>query len=158
MAVPHQLLPRQWILPRGKSRQSAGAQIATFVSALDVTKQWRVIVEENRATRTSQQNRYLYGVAYKALSEATGYETDEIAEFCCGLAFGWKDKPVPKTPRNPEGVESVPVRTTTTDETGRRRVLNKQEFSDYVERIKRFAASKGIHIPDPGEMEQEEAA
>ena len=64
MAVPHQLLPRQWILPRGKSRESVAAQIATFVGALDVTKQWRVIVEENRATRSNQQNKFLWGACY----------------------------------------------------------------------------------------------
>jgi hypothetical protein len=46
----------------------------------------------------------------------------------------------------------VPVRTTTRDENGNRDVLNKQQFSDYVAFIQRFAASKGIFIPDPEDV------
>ena len=75
-----------------------------------------------------------------------------------GTYFGWKEVKVPKKPSNPAGVESRPIRTTTTDETGKRRVLNKQEFSDYVAFIQRFAAAKGVHISDPDEYAAEEEA
>lgn len=157
MPVPHQLIPRQWIIPKGPSRERIAQQVATFVAALDLDKGWRVTVEEYRRTRTSAQNAFLWGVCYRELSKATGYEVDEIHEYCCGLMWGWKDKPVPKTPRNPEGVESVPMRSTTRDQDGKARTLNKQEFADYVDRIQRFAASRGIHIPEPGEDAAEAA-
>ena len=151
MTVPHQLLPRQWLLPKLLSRDRVAAQIATFVAALDAGRPYRVTVEEAKSTRTSQQNRYLWGVAYKLIADAVGYEVDEVAEFMCGQYFGWTDKRVPKKPSNPEGVESVPVRTTTTNENGERSVLNKQDFTDYIAFVHRFAASKGIYIPDADE-------
>ena len=160
MTVPHQLLPRQWLLPKLLSRDRVAAQIATFVAALDAGRPYRVTIEEAKSTRTNQQNRYLWGVAYKRIADAVGYEVDEVAEFCCGTRWGWKDKRVPKTPRNPEGIESVPVRTTTRDADGKRCVLNKQEFSDYVAFVQRFAAKRGVHVPDPDpdHAEHEEAA
>jgi hypothetical protein len=151
MAVPHQLLPRQWLLPKQLSRDRVAAQIATFVAALDAGRPYRVTVEEAKSTRTNQQNRYLWGVAYKLIADAVGYEVDEVAEFMCGQYFGWTDKRVPKKPSNPEGVESVPVRTTTTNENGERSVLNKQDFTDYIAFVHRFAASKEIYIPDADE-------
>ncbi len=158
MTVPPQLLPRQWIMPKGVSRERLADQVRTFVAALDHDKAFRVVVEVFRRERSSQQNRYLWGVAYKALADATGYETEEIHEWCCGLMWGWKDKKCPKTPRNPEGFESVPNRTTTRDFDGKRAVLSKLEFMDYVARVQRFAASKGVHIPDPGEVVAEQEA
>lgn len=160
MTVPHQLIPRQWLLPKLLSRDGVAAQIATFVTALDPGHAYRVTVEDAKATRTNQQNRYLHGVAYKLIADAVGYEIEEVAEYCCGAFFGWTDKRVPKKPSNPEGVESVPVRTTTRDADGKRRVLNKQEFSDYVAFVQRFGAKRGVHIPDPDPnyAEHEEAA
>jgi len=153
MAVPAALLPRQWRIPRGADRARVAEQVRVFVAALDTDKPWRVVVESDRPTRSNAQNRYLYGVAYRVLAQETGYEVEEIAEFCAGSYFGWRDVKVPKTPRNPEGIESRPVRTTTTDEHGKRAVLDKQAFSDYVAWIQRFAASKGLYIPEPDELE-----
>jgi hypothetical protein len=135
-------------LPAGRSDS---ARAAAFIQSLPVDRAWRVVVELWKPTRTSQQNRYLHGVCYKTLADAIGYETEEVAEFLLGTHFGWKDKPVPKKPSNPTGIESVPVRTTTIDENGKRAVLSKQAFSDYVAFIQRFAASKGVYIPDPEE-------
>lgn len=149
MTVPAQLLPRQWMLYRNVPRDKLAEQIRVFVAALDLDKPWRVSVVSAKASRSDLQNRYLNGVAYKLLGDAIGYERDEVSEYCCGLYFGWKEKKVPKKPSNPLGIESVPIRTTTTGPEGGRSVLSKIEFSEYVAYIQRFAASKGIHIPDP---------
>lgn len=149
MTVPHQLLPRQWLLPKQLSRDRVAAQIATFVAALDAGRPYRVIIEEAKSTRTNQQNRYLWGVAYKLIADAVGYEVEEVHEYLCGYMWGWTEKRVPKKPSNPEGIESVPIRTTTTDADGKRSVLNKHEFADYVAFVQRFGAKHGVHIPDP---------
>lgn len=149
MPVPHQLLPRQWLLPKLLSRDRVAAQIATFVAALDAGRPYRVTVEEAKSTRTSQQNRYWHGVIVKTLANEVGYEPDEVHEFMCGSWFGWKDKRVPKTPRNPDGLASVPIRTTTRNADGKRSVLSKTEFMDLVDFAQRFAAQRGIFIPDP---------
>ena len=94
--------------------------------------------------RSDRQNNYLNGVAYKLLSDATGYERDDISEYLCGLYFGWKDKPMPG-----KRVVQIPIRTTTRDENGNRSVLKKLEFSEYVAFVQRFGAKHGVYIPDP---------
>jgi hypothetical protein len=61
-------------------------------------------------------------------------------------------------------VESVPVRTTTTDENGKRSVLKVMQFQEFIEFARRFAAKKmNLFIPDPNpnyriERDREEAA
>lgn len=124
-------------------------KVFAFLSALSRMKAWKLVVSEDRDSRSVQQCRYLNGVAYKRLSDATGYERDDISEFMCGTYFGWKTVKVPKTPNNLAGVEDRPVRTTTTDDNGNRSVLTTTEFMDFVAFVQRFAAQKGVFIPDP---------
>jgi hypothetical protein len=136
-------------LAKLQPRDAVIEKIAAFLALLPASKGWEVIVRERKSTRSIAQNAYLWGVAYPPLSEATGYEKDDIHEFVCGTFFGWVDKKVPKSPRNPEGVESVPRRTTTRNDVGQRDVMKKMDFCDFIDFVQRFAASKGIHIPDP---------
>ena len=139
----------EFTLPRG-SRQKSLPRALAILESLDEETAWKVTIEPARSTRSNSQNAYLWGVVNKMISDATGYEAAEVHEYLCGQHFGWKDKRVPKTPRNPSGVESVPRRTTTTDFEGKRHVLTTTEFSDYVDFVQRFAAKKlGIFIPDP---------
>lgn len=99
--------------------------------------------------RSDAQNAYLFGVAYPLLAEAKGYDTEEIHEWMCGQHFGWVDKPCPKTPRNLEGIESKPFRTTTKDENGKRDVMQLESFSAFVGMVQRIGALAGVFIPDP---------
>lgn len=101
-----------------------------------------------KPTRSNEQNAYLFGACYPPLAQVKGYTVDEIHEWMCGTHFGWVDKPCPKTPRNPEGVESVPFRTTTRNEEGKRDVLKTAEFSAFVDTVQRIAAHAGVFIPD----------
>lgn len=103
-----------------------------------------------KPTRSNEQNALLFGVAYPPIAEAMGYPVDGdngIHAFMCGTFFGWVDKPVPKTPRNPEGVASFPRRTTTRDENGKRNVISKQEFSRFLDTVDRIAAQAGVFVP-----------
>lgn len=106
-----------------------------------------VSAEKWKEGRSSAQNRYLFGVAYPPIAEAMGYTVEDIHEYCLGTAYGWVDKRAPKTPRNPEGLESKPFRTTTTDDQGKRKLLSKKEFSDFVDHVERVAAKAGAFIP-----------
>ncbi len=147
-----------FVLPKLLPRERAVERVAGFLTRLPVEKAWRVSVTEQRRTRTNQQNRYLFGIVYPTILQGggeslAGWDAKDLHEFFLGEHFGWKDKRVPKTPRNPEGIESVPVRTTTRDEFGNRAVLNKQDFSDYVAFIQRFAATKGVYVPDPEDFD-----
>jgi hypothetical protein len=135
----------------GTHNREKAVKLGTAVLAsLDELVAWKVTIEPVIAERTLQQNRYLNGVAYKLIGDKTGYERNEIHEYFLGLFFGWREKKVPRKPSNPKGVESVPVRTTTTNENGKRSLLSTEEFWQYVEFLQRFAAEK-LHmvIPDP---------
>jgi len=100
-----------------------------------------------KPTRSNEQNALLFGVVYPPIAEAMGYTVEDIHEYMLGRHFGWVDRKVPKTPRNPEGLESVPFRTTTRDEHGKRNVLNKVEFSRFLETVERIAAQAGVFVP-----------
>ncbi len=151
---------KAFTLPKLLSRTKQIEHIARFLAILSPAKAWKIEVSEARSERSIQQCRFLNGIAYKAISDATGYERDDISEYLCARYFGEREKRVPKSTSCPSGIESVPVRTTTTDESGNRSVLSKTEFADYVAFVQRFAAQRGIYIPDPDEdhEEQEKAA
>lgn len=103
-----------------------------------------------KAKRSTEQNNLLFGVLYPPIAEAMGYPVDGdngIHAFFCGTHFGWVDRPVPKSPRNPEGVASFPRRTTTRDENGKRNVMSKQDFTKFVEMVERIAAQAGVFLP-----------
>lgn len=136
-------------LYKDKPREKAIQRIAAFLSLLDIGKDWEITIALKKRCRSSAQNNYLWGVAYKILSDQTGFESEEIAEYMLGRYFGWHEKKVPKKPSNPTGFESVPIRSTTRDAEGKRCVLSTLEFSEYVAYIQRFAAHKGWVIPDP---------
>ncbi len=146
---------KPFYIPKGRSqRELEHAQIV--LSKLDPTEAWKITAEPVKSQRSHSQNAYLWAVPYKMISEVTGYESEEVHEYMLGRFFGWKDKKVSKTPRNPSGVESVPVRTTTTDEHGKRSVLSYEVFSEYVAFIQRLGAMKlELVIPDPDPMFRE---
>lgn len=135
-----------------KDRAPVIAQVARFLETVYPGKAVRVKVEIAKRERTNPQNAYLFGVAYPLISKEMGYDVEEVHEYMCGRHFGWVDKVCPKTPRNPQGLESKPFRSTTRDEGGGRSVLSTVEFSDFVETVKRIAANVGIFIPDPTEL------
>ena len=143
------------------NRQHAIELAMTALSSLDTTVCWKVTVEPIKYDRSLSQNAYLWAVPNKMISEATGYEVDEVHEYLLGAYFGWREKRVPKKPSNPQGVESVPRRTTTKNESGKRNVLSTKDFAEYVGFVQRFAAQK-LHIvipdPDPELLRQEKRA
>lgn len=100
-----------------------------------------------KQTRSNEQNALLFGVMYPPIAEAMGYDVSDLHEFFCGTHFGWVDVKRPKTPRNPEGIESRPFRSTTKDEHGKRKVLSKDEFSKFLATVERIAAKAGVFIP-----------
>ena len=107
-----------------------------------------------KAERTDPQKNYLFGVAYPPLADAMGYPVDGdngIHAFMCGTFFGWVDRKVPKTPRNPEGIASFPIRSTTRTGwgEGKRDVIDVETFSRFVELVQRTGAHAGVFIPDP---------
>lgn len=108
-----------------------------------------------RKARSDEQNALLFGVLYPPIAEAMGYPVDGdngIHAFMCGTFFGWEDRLVPKTPRNPEGVASFPIRSTTRAGWGhgKRNVIDKETFGRFLETVERIAAQAGVFIPSHG--------
>lgn len=125
-------------------------RVVRALEELPEGKTWKVSIEEHKAERSEPQNNYYHGVVLEEIYTKWGVSKEDAHEWLCGARWGWKDKKAPRTPRNPDGIESVPCRTTTTGYDGRRSVLKKMEFEEFVEFARRFAAKKlGIFIPDP---------
>jgi hypothetical protein len=129
-------------LPKMLPRERAIERVAGFLARLPVEKAWRVSVQEQKRTRTQQQNRYLWGVAYPAIlaggGEALGgWTAEDLHEYFLGEHFGWE----------------------TLEGFGRKRIkplrrsakLSTLEFSDFVAFIQRKAAEFGVYVPDPNE-------
>lgn len=94
-----------------------------------------ITVRQFRQKRSSQANRYYFGVVIPLLSEATGYERDEMHELLAMRFLRIEDDPVTGSPRR--------RRTPDTDT---------KEFAEYVDRCIRFAAELGVYVPAPGEV------
>lgn len=88
-------------------------------------------VAKDKPSRSSQANRYYFGVVIKMLSDETGYEPDEMHE-CLAMRFlRIEDDPITGAPRR--------KRTPKCDTS---------EFAAYVDQCVRFAATLGVVIPD----------
>ena len=135
----------EFVLPKlavGERSDGMVAKIAGFLVRLPADKAWRVSVVEQKRTRTQQQNRYLWGVAYPAIlaggGEALGgWTAEDLHEYFLGEHFGWE----------------------TLEGFGRKRIkplrrsakLSTLEFSDFVAFIQRKAAEFCVYVPDPNE-------
>ena len=111
-------------------------------------KRWRdcevtVTVERMHATRSAAQNRYLWGGVYDAISEHTGYDPEEVHALMKQLHLP-RHRAV--CDKNGEVKGDFVIGGSTAR-------LNKIEFGEYIERVRRWAAETlGLDIPDPVEQ------
>jgi hypothetical protein len=129
------------------NREDAIASFARLVQHFMPGRELVVKVEEFVPERSAKQRASLFGVAYRALMEQMGLsgarEKDQLHADMCGEYFGWREKP---------GLGSTlrsPLRTTTTDENGRRDVLSVRQQMAFYAWIQRRAAEFGYDVPDP---------
>lgn len=127
-------MPKTFVLPKDE-RDDALIKLAVFLRSFAPGKKVKVEISQYVATRSAEQNRYLWGVCYKALEDATGQEAADWHEYMLGNWSGWEVyELMGQKRRHPKRRSSV---------------LNKTDFSDYVVFIQQHAAQHGIHIPDP---------
>ena len=101
-------------------------------------KRVEIKISKLGASRTTQQNRYLH-VIIKILADYLGYDKDEMKEMI-KYKFLLKTKVIEETGEELEYV-------------GKTSKLNKEEFSELVEGMKRWSAEGfGVVLPDPGEQ------
>jgi len=100
-------------------------------------KEIELTVGKKKDRRTLDQNAYLW-VINTLISNETGMETDEVHTYL-------KERFAPKRKITVKGTETIIPKGTSQ--------FTKEEFSEYIERIKRFAAIElGIVIPDSNEI------
>lgn len=113
-----------------------------FAAALKRMRDGEVLVtvSRKRATRSTQANRYYWGVVVELLSEHTGYTPDEVHEL---LKSRFIPKKLAVVDGNGEVKGEFVIGGTTTS-------MNKLEFGEFCESIRRWAAEElGVVIPDP---------
>lgn len=99
-----------------------------------------ILIERKHATRSLQANRYYFGVVLKLISEHTGYDVNETHEAMKALFL-------PKELAFCDGNGVIQGEIVIGGST---RKMNVNEFYDYVERVRRFAAEQlGLNVPDP---------
>jgi len=130
-----------------EDRADAIASLARLLKHFLPGRELAVTVEEWRQERSSKQRNALFGCAYKALMEQMGLsgarEREQLHSTFCGKYWGWREAEMLGAKRR------VPVRTTTTNEDGRRDVITMREQLDFYEFIQRTAAEYGFYVPDP---------
>jgi hypothetical protein len=95
-------------------------------------KHVELTIRKRKTARTSQQNRFYFGVVVKLLAEHCGYERDEMHEALAMRFLRIEDCPITGAPRR--------KRTPQTDT---------EEFGQYLDSCIRLAAEQGVVIPDP---------
>ena len=90
-----------------------------------------------KQNRSLTQNAYLWGGVYPYIAEWSGHDVEEIHAAMKHLHCPRKEMAMPTG-------ELVQVTST--------RILTLEEFSEYVSRVKRWAAENGLNIPDPEEV------
>ena len=123
---------------KGTNREASVDRLDKFALALPLDKGWAFEVTEARRRRSHEQNRALWGVAYKTLSDATGNAADDLHEFFLGEWSGWDVIDVMGAKRR------VPKR--------RSSKLTTTEFCEFYAFIQQRAAEVGYYVPDPGEL------
>ena len=98
-------------------------------------KRVEVVVRKETNTRTSQSNRYLFGVVYAVISENTGYDPEQVHD-AMKVMFA------------SQHLENGLVITEHTSK------MDTVRFSKYVDDIKRWAAEfLHCYVPDAGEVD-----
>lgn len=118
-------------------------RVVAVLSAAPKDKDIKVTIGEAKKDRSADQNSALYGVAYKALSEFTGYTAPELHD--CFLRAYFDEVEVEVMGRR----FMKPRRTTTTDESGNRKLLSTVEFNAFYKFIQQKGAEIGCWVPDP---------
>jgi len=99
-------------------------------------KEVEVVVRRLRSQRSSQANRFYWGVVIALMAEEFGYDKQEMHEVLAMRFLRIEDCPITGSPR----------RKRTPD-------CDTKEFAEYVDACIRLATEHGVYIPAPGEVE-----
>ena len=112
------------------SKKNWVVDVEKVLSQLESLSDWEYEVVRFKKDRTSQQNRYLWWVVYKALADYTGYDTDYIHQQLGKLFL-----------MDYETYREPYIRSTAS--------LTREEFWEYVDKIILWSWEHGVRIPSP---------
>lgn len=139
-------MSNKFILHADSPRRSAVlAECQKFLALLSDSHSWKIEVAQWRRPRSDPANAYHWGVVLPTLVREKGGTTEDWHELLCGEYFGWR-----KTEIGGKSI-SRPVRTTTTNDIGKRDVLDTLAFWRFVEFCRDMAAQGGVYVPGPNE-------
>lgn len=137
----------RWILdPKNPHVDQVRQNLRNAVDATPDDKAYMWERKLYRKPRTDKQNAALFAVAYPPLRDHTGYTIEELHKMFCISFFG---------PREIEFngvVLTEPLRTTTTNEEGKRDPVDRKTFGEFFDHVQQKGAEIGVHIPDPDPM------
>lgn len=125
--------------------------VCRFIHELPKNKKWEIVIKPYRFKRTLAQNSYLWGVVYKIIEEEEGgYFLHEGTEpiLRAGKISGKEfiHEYFKQEYLAVGKIGDTAITRSTTD-------LSTAEFTEYVEKIMRFASTTlGIYIPTPEEQ------
>lgn len=119
------------------------ADAVATVTRLPKDKSWKVIISHYREDRSARQNKALFGHCYAILGRETGYLVSDLHAVFCSKFFGTTVREVMGTSYE------QPTRTTTTDEYGKRSLIDTKTFSEFYAMVEQQAAEIGVVIPPP---------
>ena len=147
MTVPVDIKPKQVFV---LINQDVANNAEKYFWELPLDGTFKVTYEEVESTRKLNQNAALWAVAYPPIMESIGLrgekEREEIHEYFCGEYWGWQHINILGK------MKARPIRTTTTNEEGKREVISKSAMYDFYSFIQQRAAENGIFVPDPDPM------
>jgi hypothetical protein len=132
-------------------RERFGGKVDAGKLVLDEPARWRGLVarhtghrvwltlERERKGRSVKANAYYWGVVLRTIAHWCGHTDDELHDY-------FKDKFLPKRELLLPTGEEMPV-------SGSTRILSTDEFSEYVSKVKLWAAEQGVHVPEPDEVD-----
>lgn len=138
------VLLRQVYWPDDDSEKRAG-KISRLIAATSAQNfPVEITIRRHRKKHSNDARAYLWGVCYALLSEASGYEKEELHEAMCKSYFGVKPVQVMGQ------TFDRPLRTTTHNEHGERDELDVSSYGQFIEFVIREAALwYDIAIPPP---------
>lgn len=99
---------------------------------------YQISVSIIRNNRSDLQNKYYWGCVLPMIAQEAGYDDDEMHEV---LLAQFSPKLTIRSTKDKRKRRTVPKRSSK---------MTTAEFSEYVEKVRRFAATfYGINIPDP---------
>jgi hypothetical protein len=117
--------------------ERGNSDVSRFIAATLPKYEGEVVeiaIKKVRATRSSQANRYYFGVVVKLFAEHCGYDPEDMHEALAMRFLRIEDCPITGAPRR--------TRTPKCDS---------HDFAVYVDACIRLALEYGVVIPQPGE-------